>query len=210
MTEPASDRELPTRSTDQVDAECMRTIVREDGANYSPRTVTNRTSSKPVRIRDARLNCRSRREYARVLRGMEGYECFLVTLTHGRGLDLLLRAEAWRRLRTRLGQKWPDFAAWSVYEYSHLRGVHMHVIVKDTPGLDEAWIEHVVGLVGDGTAVHIVPINSSRTAYVARYVTKQLSDRRIASGWPRGFRAVSCTRNWCPRWLSRKAWERQS
>ena len=168
---------------------------------YSPRSGKN---CKSLPSLQERLNGRARREYVRLLRGMQGGQCWLVTLTRGRGLDLLLREEAWHPLLTRLRQRWPECQAWTVYEWGDRRGVHLHVVIKETSGLTEEWLQHVVGLLQNGTKVCVQPVTDPTG--IARYLTKQLPNKRIMTGWPKHFRPVTTTRGWCAEWLSPKEW----
>lgn len=106
-----------------------------------------------------RLNQRARREYVRLLRGMQDAPCCMVTLTQKveRSLDLRLRSDAWHVLLTRMRQRWPDCQAWTVYEYKPRCGVHLHTVVRGVPGITEEWVDHVVSLLGDGTEVTCSP-----------------------------------------------------
>jgi len=134
---------------------------------------------------------------------MQGHQCWLITLTKPHDLDFGLR-QSWHVLRTRLRQKWPDCQAWTVVEWKQRRGVHLHAVVKGTPDISAAWVEHVVRLLRDGTEVHIEPVYDPEG--LAHYVTKSLADKQVMSGWPKHFRPVTTTRGWWPEWLSRKEW----
>src|SRR5262249_39665875 len=91
------------------------TSERFSGHGYFPRHTTNR-KPRGGKTRVERHNQRARQEYARLLRGMQGHQCWLVTLTRRRCLDVGLRQQAWHGLRTRLTQRWPDAEAWTVVE----------------------------------------------------------------------------------------------
>jgi hypothetical protein len=153
-----------------------------------------------------RLNRRYMRETIRLSRGMQGHQCHTFTLTDGRSLDLLLRRD-WHIILTRLRQCWPGCEAWTCYEWSPARGVHLHCVVKGVPNLTEEWLRHVVSLLGGN-----VDIGGFEDVYydagLAHYLTKQLADPRIVQGWPKHFRPVSTTRGWCPGWLSKGAWKK--
>jgi hypothetical protein len=104
------------------------------------------------------------------------------------------------------------FAAFTIYEYSPKRGTHLHVVVKGIPDLDVAWLKHVVSLQANGTQIHVVPIGQADQDKmldehgISHYLTKQIADKKLMAGWPRGFRITSSTRKWCPEWMSRRAW----
>jgi hypothetical protein len=182
---------------------------------YSPRTVTNRNTPsfiKQPQHSTPALNRKARREYAKLRLGMQGQECYLLTLTKGRGIDLRLRSDEWKVIRTRLGQRYPNFEAFTIYEFSPLRGVHLHVVIKGVPNLDVDWLKHVVSLQANGTQIHVVPIgraDQDKTLDehgISHYLTKQIADEKKMAGWPKGFRVTSSTRNFCPGWMSRRAW----
>ena len=61
------------------------------GRDYSPRNIENcKSFSSPQQ----RLNRRARRAYAHLLRGMQGHQCWLITLTKPHDLDFGLR-QSW-------------------------------------------------------------------------------------------------------------------
>jgi hypothetical protein len=172
--------------------------------SFSPRTVKNCKSAAPPPLR-FRWNSRARREYARLKCGMEAGECWFVTLTRGRCTDFMLRSLVWHTALTRLHQLRPEAQAWTIYEWAPLRGVHLHVVLRGVDGIDPAWLERVVSLVDPHAAVGDFQVVYDR-AGLAHYLTKQLADPAITSGWPRHFRPVSMTRGWAPGWLPKKDW----
>jgi hypothetical protein len=135
---------------------------------------------------------------------MWGEACWLLTLTRGRGADLMVRACSWHVVLTRIKQTWPEAEAWAVVEYSAARGVHLHAVVRGAPTLSSAWLDHVVALLGDGTRAHLTPVTNK--SGLAHYLTKQLADRAIADAWPRYFRPVTTTRRWLPGWANGAPW----
>jgi hypothetical protein len=174
---------------------------------YSPRRDANckRVSATQAR---ARRNQRTRLEYARLMRGMWGEDCWFLTLTQGRRADLLVRAHAWHVVLTRLRQAWPQVEAWTVVEYTRERGVHLHAVIKGAPTLTSAWLDHIASLLGDGTRAHLKPVDNKPG--LARYLTKQLAALAAyaaADGWPRRFRPVTTTRGWLPGWVGRRQWK---
>jgi hypothetical protein len=42
---------------------------------------------------------------------------------------------------------------------------------------------------------------------VASYLTKEFRDPVVANSWPRYFRLVATTRNWCPEWMTKTEWQ---
>jgi hypothetical protein len=175
------------------------------GRAYSPRKSLN---CKPVRVQSqhrprireqAQRNQRARREYTRLLNGMQGQVYWSLTLTRGRCLDLDLRRYAWHTVLTRLRQTWPTMEAWTVYEYSRRRGVHLHAVIKGVPGFLPEWATYIVGLLADGTQIHVEKSRGD-AEFHARYLTKQLADPKYVDQWPRHCRVVSVTRGWCPDW----------
>ena len=158
---------------------------------------------------DKDINRLARTKYALLLKGMQDGDCYHVVLTRGRCIDLDMREEEWRRLRIRLKKQWPSFQAWTVMQWSARRGVHLHVIIKGTPGITREWLDHVVSLMGNESGVYLRPINPNDAAYVARYVTRQLGDKQQMRAWPPYFRPVTTTRGWCSEWVPNADWTRR-
>ena len=175
------------------------------GTTYSPRNASickrshaRRPATKQPETKSAmarQRNHRARQEYARLLEGIVGHECWFATLTRAYCADLRLRPFAWHQIRTRLKQRWPGMEALTVYEYSTRSGVHLHVVIRGTPGINWGWMQHVVDLLGDGTKVDFRPVYGARG--LAHYLTKTLSGAAFDSAWPRYFRPISTTRGWC-------------
>jgi hypothetical protein len=126
------------------------------------------------------------------------------------------RDGVWHNLRTRIRKRWPQSEAWSVVEWGPRVGIHLHVIIRGVPDLDDAWVAHIVGLAEDGTTAHIQrvygdpPVNTIRHLYqpdstetLIVYLTKQLSNVALVGQWPRHFHPISVSRNWCPEWRAR-------
>jgi hypothetical protein len=174
---------------------------------YAPFGSTYSGGLDRTRTREA-LNRKARREYARLIKGMEGYDCWWFDLTAPRGVGVLLRESAWHILLTRIRQRkgWEDAQAWTVYEWKERRSIYLHVVIKNTAGITASWLSDIVELLQDGTQIggfdHIYDAPGA-----AHYLTKQLSDEAVALAWPRGFRVATVTRKWCPEWLSRKEWQ---
>jgi hypothetical protein len=191
---------------------------------YSPRGATNCKpweKRSPERARE-RANSRARREYARLLRGIE-HPCWTLVLTRDRCIDLNLRRHAWHVLLTRMRERWPDVQAWTMYEWGQKRrGLHLHIVIKGAPAITREWVIHVVSLLGDGTEVHMqemrgdIPLlggdaavsmrkDRGTAAYVARYLTKQVANPSYFRQWPPRFRPISVTRGWCQDWKPARA-----
>jgi hypothetical protein len=152
-----------------------------------------------------RLHQRSRRYFTKLLMGMVDEETFYIVLTNAQDRNLQLRSVAWHYVLTRLHQDWDTCEAATVYEYRPRRGSHLNVLIKGTPGLTREYMEHLVGLVQDGTKVgSFEPVSNPRK--IASYLTKQLRDTVVMQGWPRNFRPVTTTRNWYPGWMTKKEW----
>jgi len=159
---------------------------------------------------DRDINRLARAKYVLLLRGMQDGPCHHLVLTKGRSIDPNMRQEEWRRLRIRLNKQWPGFQAWNTIQWSDRRGVHIHAIIKGTPGITKEWLNHVMDLMGNGSSIYLTEVNPYDAPYVARYVTRKLGDKKQMRSWPRYFRPVTTTRGWCPEWLSWKEFAAQS
>jgi hypothetical protein len=150
-------------------------------ATYASFGSTRRLVPDRTRTREE-LNRKSRREYERLRRGMEGHDCWWFALTAPRGVGILLRESAWHILLTRIRQRkgWEDAQAWTVYERKERRDIHLHVVIKNTPGITASWLSDIVELLQDGTQIggfdHIYEAPGA-----AHYLTKQLPDEAVAS-----------------------------
>jgi hypothetical protein len=146
-----------------------------------------------------KLERRRKLVYGRLVAGMEHEWCYFLTLTDGRDLDLSLRSHAWHTISTRARKIYPAFEAASVYEWSLLRGAHLHIVIKGAPGVDQAWVEHVLRSSSSGAE-----LGDFQEVYDARglagYLTKQLVDRGVTGTWPKHFHPAAFSRNWTRRW----------
>lgn len=162
--------------------------------------------------RQEQWEARRRRDSAKLHRGMAGEQCLLCTIrviSHRKtasGMDTSLRKDVWHPLSTRIRQIYPDSEYMTVYEHAPNVGTHLHVVVKRAPGLTLAWVAEAVARIAPDVSVHIEPVYSSR---LAAYLTKQIANPVIASGWPKHFRVATCSRGWCPDWVSAKEWRKQ-
>jgi hypothetical protein len=170
-----------------------------------PLGVTEQPRDRTRRIAASR---RGDREQARLEYGMSLGPCQFITLVRGFNLDLALRRDAWYQLRTRLQQEWPSLQAWTCLEYGADRGIHLHAVVRGVPGLDQAWLDHVVGLLpldGRGQRVTAYLELAPDAEGLASYLTKQLRKPSYWDGLPRHFHLVSATQGWAPGWKERSA-----
>ena len=141
---------------------------------------------------------------ARVRAGMENSDCRFITVTTNRGHHLDIRGGMWHNVLTRMRKRWPQMEAWTVLEWKVNVGVHMHTVVKGITVFDEEFVRRVISLSDPSANVCIKRV--SDPVRLAAYLTKQLTDDRVMSGWPRYFRPVSCTRGWAPGWGSNRQW----
>jgi hypothetical protein len=162
--------------------------------------VAVRPSERTRRIPASR---RADKEQARLEYGMSLGPCQFITLVRGFNFDLNLRRDAWYLLRTRLLQEWADVQAWTCLESSADRGIHLHAVVRGAPGLDQTWLDHVVGLLppdgrGQRVTAYLKPVSDAEG--LAGYLTKQLRKPGYWEWLPRHFHLVSATRGWAPGW----------
>lgn len=146
----------------------------------------------------------AREQRARLLRGMADANCWMITLKGDRIHHSFLRSEDWRIVWIRIRQKWPEAQAFTVYEYKKNVLMHLHVVVKHTPGISTDWVRHIIHLRHDDREVKIKVQDVYFKPGVARYLTKQLSNRRVMNGWPKNFRPTTATHGWSPGWLTRR------
>jgi hypothetical protein len=137
-----------------------------------------------------------RREYARLLNGLEGHHAYLLTIVQGHGLDCNIRRNVWHRIWTRIRQVWPAAEAWTVIEFRKRRGVHLHAVIKGASSLTQAWIDQVTASQPERTSGHLKDVHDPEG--LAHYLTKDLRQPDVRAGWPRHFRPCSSTRGWYP------------
>lgn len=176
--------------------------------SYSPRSDTNR-KGRHGRTPQERRNQRARQEYARLLQGMRGHQCWFVTLTWAWRYSLEIRHDVWHILRTRLKQRWPRVEAWTTVEWAGTTGIHLHAVVKQAPDLSDEWLHHIMELLGSGVKCDLRPVYPASAAELARYLTKQIAQPNHIQSWPRGFHPFSATRGWCPQWVGQKQLRQQ-
>lgn len=110
---------------------------------------------------------------------------------------------------------WPQAEAFTVVEFAASVGVHLHVVVRGTYGLDKAWLDDTLKKVTiDGVAVLVNSdvrlitdsivldddgVYGDSASRVARYLTKQAWKHLLCDDWGAHFHPFSATRKWLPR-----------
>jgi len=138
-----------------------------------------------------------RRSFGELLSGMELGKCQFLSLVNPDDYLLSLRNVVWHNLLTRIRQVWPDAAAATSYEDDRFFGPHLHVVVRDAPGLEIEWLQQLANRALPGTSVVTKLVHDPRG--MSGYLVKQLGNARVMDGWPRHFRVVTYTRNWLPK-----------
>lgn len=166
------------------------------GANYRKQMGINR-GTKQGRAHESRVRRerKRQREIRRIIEyGMEGQDCWFVTIVHGHCLDTGLRADVWHPVRTLLLHTYPTAAACTILEWGQDRGIHLHVIIAGISDYSPEWMERAVARIRPGAQCHCTPVYDP--IELARYVSKQLADQTITTGWPRHTRPFTKTANW--------------
>lgn len=147
---------------------------------------------------NSKLRVRARRIYEQCREGLYGDDVFHLTLKDRIGDGITLRSDLWSRMEIRIGQRWPNAECWTVYEWDEFIGTHLHVLIRGAFGLDQAWVDHITGLVHWSLESFVTAVNPTDADYdrVARYVTKQLYNADIVRSWPRNFHITSASRGW--------------
>jgi hypothetical protein len=162
-------------------------------STYSPESVTNCNGSVYRRRVLSRL---AHAKYVLLEDGMRRGPCWLIGLTDGRCTHLLLRPETWHKLLTQLKRAWPSCEAATAYEWSQKRGIHLHAVVRGTPGLSTEWVVSHVERPDSSVRAHCKPVFDGDG--LAGYLVKAIGRSVAVDGWPRYFRPVSMTRGWSP------------
>ena len=134
--------------------------------------------------------------------------CVLLTLTttrvrsdgtRGRDYDTepTLRSEVWHLLWTRITRRWPEAQAFTVLEWGKRSGVHLHVVVRDAPGLTEAWMRAALSRRYPLVDLHLEDVYGGHR--LTWYLTKSLSSDALSAGWGRYTHPTSQSRHWLPR-----------
>lgn len=167
------------------------------GVNYRKQKRTNRrTKQGRAHCNRVRRERKRQQEIRRIIEyGMEGLDCWFVTIVHGHCLDSGLRADVWHPVRTLLRHTYPTAAACTILEWGKSRrGIHLHVIIVGIPDFSPEWMQCAVERIRPGAKCHYTPVYDP--IELARYVSKQLADQTITTGWPRHTRPFTKTQNW--------------
>jgi hypothetical protein len=117
---------------------CVEPIEKDPSLEYRVRT---NHFSQNFNVQTNRKRAKARQAYAKLLMGMKRGECVFFTLTWGYDEKMRLRSLVWRHVGKAIGDRWPESAAATSYEWSGQRGGHLHVVVRGAPDLDEAWVK---------------------------------------------------------------------
>ena len=107
--------------------------------------------------------------------------------------------ERWKRFRMRVERRWGRIEYLAVVERQTRGAAHVHVVFRG-PYIPQRWLSRVAKECGFGPIADIRRSNPALIRYLAKYLTKELSDPTAAP--PRYFRRVRWSRGWC-------AWEKR-
>jgi hypothetical protein len=108
--------------------------------------------------------------------------------------------ERWKRFRMRVERRWGRIEYIAVVERQKRGAAHVHVVYRG-PFIPQQWLSRVAAECGFGRVADIRRSNPKLMRYLAKYLTKELSDPSAAP--PRYFRRVRWSRGWC-------VWEKRS
>lgn len=118
------------------------------------------------------------------------------TRGHDYNRDHAIRPEVWHLAGTKLKQRWTRAEYFTVVESAKKTGVHLHVVVRDAPGLTAEWIEQAINTRYPDFEVHGEKVwNGYR---LARYLTKIVNDPQYWAGL-HYFHITSASRGWLPK-----------
>jgi hypothetical protein len=141
---------------------------------------------------------------ARARKGMDLGVCRSFTLTSPGTEDAETSyakfPERWKRFRMRVDRRFGPIEYLAVVERQKRGAAHVHVVYRG-PYIPQQWLSRVAAECGFGPIADIRRSNPQLMRYLAKYLTKELSDPTAAP--PRYFRRVRWTRNWC-------VWEKRS
>ena len=107
----------------------------------------------------------------------------------------------WKRFRMRLERRFGRIEYLGVVEPQPRRGAaHIHVVYRG-PYIPQQWLSRVAAECGFGKVADIRRSHPALMRYLAKYLTKELSDPTAAP--PRYFRRVRWSRGWC-------SWEKRA
>jgi hypothetical protein len=99
-----------------------------------------------------------------------------------------------KRLRMRLERRFGRIEYLAVVERQKRGAAHVHVVYRG-PFIPQQWLSRVAAECGFGKIADIRRSNPALMRYLAKYLTKELSDPTAAP--PRYFRRVRWSRGWC-------------
>lgn len=102
--------------------------------------------------------------------------------------------ERWKRFRMRVERRFGRIEYLAVVERQKRGSAHVHVVYRG-PYIPQQWLSRVAAECGFGRIADIRRSNPQLMRYLAKYLTKELSDPTAAP--PRYFRRVRWTRGWC-------------
>lgn len=108
--------------------------------------------------------------------------------------------ERWKQFRMRVERRWGRIEYIAVVERQKRGAAHVHVVYRG-PFIPQQWLSRVAAECGFGRVADIRRSNPKLMRYLAKYLTKELSDPK--AGPPRYFRRVRWSRGWC-------VWEKRS
>lgn len=155
-----------------------------------------------------RLTCKSwacsycgprkvKREIARCRRGMRLGRVRFATLTSPGGEDAATSydklPERFHRLMARVVRRFGRVEYYAVVEPQKRGAAHVHMVYRG-PYIPQAWLSRAARECGFGTIADIRKAPPDIAGYLAKYLTKELSDPKAAP--PRYFRRVRVSRGW--------------
>jgi hypothetical protein len=141
---------------------------------------------------------KTRATIARVRAGMALGTCRFFTLTSPGDEDAETSyAEfpaRWKRFRMRVERRFGRIEYLGVVEPQKRGAAHVHVVYRG-PYIPQQWLSRIAAECGFGRIADIRRSNPQLMRYLAKYLTKELSDPTAAP--PRYFRRVRWSRAWC-------------
>ncbi len=139
-----------------------------------------------------------RKTLARTRAGMSLGTCRFFTLTSPGTEDgdtsYANFPERWKRFRMRIERRFGRIEYLAVVERQKRGAAHVHVVYRG-PYIPQQWLSRVAAECGFGRIADIRRSNPQLLRYLAKYLTKELSDPTAAP--PRYFRRVRWSRGWC-------------
>lgn len=113
--------------------------------------------------------------------------------------DHRIRSEIWHLVWSEVKKphRWPQAQMYTVMEYACTTGVHLHVVVRDAPGLTAAWISRVIA--GRYPDFEVDTRDVWDGHGLAGYLTKTLNDPEARRNWGRYTHVTSKSHGWLPK-----------